>query len=136
MKFHKHCLQAFQMVWDKEILHFMLSQTGSSSQGMVFIISLQRWLMWFDVDKCLVRRTHLLVYAPATHAFKSLIGCQKCQQWGIIPMPAGTLGVTSHLCWAWLAGSWLGNISRGLSKHRSLRVGPLLTYKTFIVQHH
>ena len=31
----------------------------------------------------------------------------------------GTLGyVTSHLCWAWLVGSWLGNASRGLSKHR------------------
>ena len=27
-------------------------------------------------------------------------------------------------------------MSRGLSKHRYLRVEPLLTYKTFIVQHH
>ena len=101
------------------ILHFMLPQTGSSSQGMVFIISLQRWLMWFDVDKCLVRRAHLLEYATATQAFEPHIGCQKCQQWGIIPLPPGTLGyLTSHLCWAWLAGSWLGNMSRGLSKLR------------------
>ena len=44
--------------------------------------------------KCPVRRAHLLVYAPATQAFKSKphIGCQKCQQWGIIPLPPGTLG--------------------------------------------
>ena len=53
------------------ILHFMLPRTGSSSQGMVFIISLQRWLMWFDIDKHLVKRAHLLEYGPATLTFEA-----------------------------------------------------------------
>ena len=145
-------MQVFQMVWDERntsrntSLHTPPRQ-GHLHRGWCSSSPCRGWLIWFDVDKCLVRRAYLLEYAldtqafkaPATQTFEPHIGCQKCQQWGIIPLSPRYTGVCSQQlsAWARLAGSWLGNMQAGgyLSTDYS-RVKPLLTYRTFIVQHH
>ena len=84
---------------------FTLPQTGSSYRGWCLSITLQRWLImlagWWML---LELRAHLLTM-PFLLNGQTPHWVPNVLQW-YKPLSPGTLGnLTSHLCWAWLAGS-------------------------------